>query len=175
MNTRTNSSEDDDQYNRRLKGRLQRDLNDQRYQSEISHRADAARQNRLIRELIRNFKRYLLVFPVLVFMDIMPILFYWGPSEDISKIVNDPTPMTPMHMAVIVIWILAFLVSFVVFSKMLGYLISYPIVRAKLRRIAGEADWKNPETKLGFMWKLYMAIVAICIALYFIAALVPIA
>jgi hypothetical protein len=174
MNTRTNSSEDDDQYNRWLKGRLQRDLNEQRYESEISQRADAARQNRLIRELIRYFKRYLLVFPVLVFLDTLP-LFYWDPSKDVSKIANDQTPMTPIHMAVIVIWILAFLVSFVVFSKMLGYLISYPIVRAKLRRIAGEADWRNPETRLGFMWKLYMVIVAICIALYFIVALVPIA
>ena len=172
MSINDNTKRNDAQYNQWVAGRLQRDLNEQRYRSELSQRADAVRQNRLIRELIHKMKIYLLVAPVLVFLDITP-LFFWDSSKTGTEIANDPTPLTTFHETVTVVWFLAFIVSFFVFSIINGYLISYPILRKKLRRIAGEADWKNPETRIGFAWKMYMVIIGICSVLYLIVALVP--
>jgi hypothetical protein len=149
--------------------------NDQRRDRALAfmrRKMESERNNKLIRELIHNMKQHLLVAPVLIFFDVLP-LYFWDSSKTSTEIANDPTPLTTVHEIVIAIWILAFIVSFFVFSRINGYLLAYPMLRKKLRRIAGEEDWRNPETRIGFGWKMYMVIIGICSVLYLIVALVP--
>jgi len=163
MVTNNNNVNDDAQYNQWVAGRLQRDLNEKRYQDAKNERLDEVNSKALVLGHMRQTLWLKWISVILLFGDTLAIFTDRG--------VNGVSPMTTAQTFATVLFVLSFFFSFPILPACIGACIRDKNERRKFRKRFGYEPTEGYATKADLYgprigWALWIVFFLVTFAFY---------